>query len=154
MWESVHKEGWAPKNCCFQIGAGEDSWKSLGSPYKEIQPIKPILKEINPEYSLKGLILKVKFQYFGHLMQKTLWERPWCRERLRAEGEGGDRGWDYWMTSLTWWTWVSANSRRQWRTGMPSMLQSMGLQRVGYNLVTKQQQQQNICNNNKYHVGQ
>ena len=58
----------------------------------------------------------------------TLWKSPWCWERLRAGGEGGDRGWDGWMASLTQWTWVWANSRRQWRTGKPGVLQFMGLQ--------------------------
>ena len=52
--------------------------------------------------------------------------RVW--ERLRARGEEGDRGWDGWMASLTQWTWVWANSGRQWRTGKPGVLQSMGLQ--------------------------
>ena len=80
-----------------------------------------ILKEINPEYSLEGLKLKLKFQYFGHLHQywcKELihWKRPWYWERLRAAGEGDNRGWDGWMASLTQWTWVWTNSRRQWRT--------------------------------------
>ena len=62
----------------------------------------------------------------------TWWEelthlkRPWCWERLNVGGEGDDRGWDGWMASLTWWTWVSASSRRWWRTGRPGMLQSMG----------------------------
>ena len=53
-----------------------------------------ILKEISPEYSLEGLMLKLKLQYFGHLMRTAdLLERPWCWERLRARGEGDDRGW-------------------------------------------------------------
>ena len=53
-----------------------------------------ILKKISPEYSLEGLMLKLKFQYFGHLMQiiDSL-KRPWCWERLKA-GEGSGRGWD------------------------------------------------------------
>ena len=55
----------------------------------------------------------------------THWKRPWFWERLRAGGEGDDRGWDDGMASLTQWTWVWANSRRQWRTGKPSMLWSM-----------------------------
>ena len=84
-----------------------------------------ILKEINPEYSLEGLMLKLKLQNFGHL---TYWERPWFRERVRAEGEGGDNGWDGWMASLTQWTWVWESSGRQWRTGKPGMLQLMELQ--------------------------
>ena len=52
---------------------------------------------------------------------------PWCWERLRAGGEGVDRGWDGWMVSPTQWTWVWVNSRRKWRTGKLGMLQSMGL---------------------------
>ena len=51
----------------------------------------------------------------------THWKRPWCWERLRAGGEGGDRGWDGWMASMTQWTWVWANPRRQWRTGKPGV---------------------------------
>ena len=52
-----------------------------------------IIKEISPEYSLEVLMLK--FQYFGaRCKQPTHWKRPWCWERLKAGGEGGDRGWD------------------------------------------------------------
>ena len=73
-----------------------------------------ILKEISPEYPLEGLMLKLKLQYFGHLMQKlTHWQRPWCWERLKAgKEEGYDRGWDGWMASPTQWTWVWANLGR------------------------------------------
>ena len=70
----------------------------------------------------------------------THWERSWCCERLRPEGEESDRGSDSWMVSLTQWTWVWANSRKWGRTGKPGMLLSMGLQRVGHDLVTEQQQ--------------
>ena len=52
----------------------------------------------------------------------THWRRPWCWERLKAGGEGDDRGWDGWMASLTWWTWVWINSRSWWWTGKPGML--------------------------------
>ena len=58
----------------------------------------------------------------------TLWEelthltRPWCWERLRAGGEGDDKGWDGWMASLTQRTWVWAISRRWWWTGKPGVL--------------------------------
>ena len=61
-------------------------------------------------------------------IEPTHWKRPWCWERLKAGGEGNGRGWDGWMASPTQWTWVWANSGRQWRTGKPGMLQSMGLQ--------------------------
>ena len=64
-----------------------------------------ILKEISPECSLQGLMLKLKLQYFGLLMQRAdSFEKSWCWERLRAGGEGDDRGWDGWMASLTQWT--------------------------------------------------
>ena len=66
-----------------------------------------ILKEISPEYSLEGLMLKLKLQYFGHLMWRTdSLEKTWCWERLKVGGEGDGRGWDGWMASLTQWTWV------------------------------------------------
>ena len=58
----------------------------------------------------------------------THWKRPSCWERLKAGGEGDDRGWDGWMASPTQWTWVWASSRRWWWTGKPGVLQSMGLQ--------------------------
>ena len=56
----------------------------------------------------------------------THWKRTWCWEKLRLGGEGGNRGQDDWMASLTQWTWVCANSGRYWRTGKPGVLQSMG----------------------------
>ena len=59
----------------------------------------------------------------------THWKRPWCWERLRAGGEGDNRGWDGWMASLTPWTWVWVCSRSWWWTGR---LQSMGSQEVGH----------------------
>ena len=100
-----------------------------------------ILKEINTAYSLEGMMLKLKLQYFGHLMQRAnSLEKPWFWERLKAGGEGDDRGWDGWMASPTWWTWISANSRRRWRTGNPGVVQSMGSQIVKHNQVTEQQQ--------------
>ena len=70
-----------------------------------------ILKEINSEYSLEGLMLRP--QYFGHLMRRAdSLEKTLMWERLRTRGEGGNRGWDVWMASLTQWTWVWRNFRR------------------------------------------
>ena len=60
----------------------------------------------------------------------THWKRPWWWERLRAGGEGDDRGWDDWVASLTQWTWVLVDSGSWWWTERPGMLQYMGLQRV------------------------
>ena len=70
--------------------------------------------------------------------EPTLWKRPWCWERLKAGGEGNDRGWDGWMASPTQWTWVRVNSRSWWWTGKPGVLQSMGSQRVGHDWATEQ----------------
>ena len=67
----------------------------------------------------------------------THWKRPWCWERLKAGGEGEDRGWDGWMASLTQWTWVWAGSGSWWWTGKPDVLQSMWSQRVGHDRGTE-----------------
>ena len=71
--------------------------------------------------------------------EQTHWKRPWCWERLRAGGEGGDRGWDGWIASPTQWTWVWAKSERQWRTERSGVLVSRESQRIRHDLVTKQQ---------------
>ena len=63
------------------------------------------------------------------------WKRPQWWERLKAGGAGDNKGWDGWMASPTWWTWVWASSMSWWRTEKPGMLQSMGLQRVGHDWV-------------------
>ena len=131
MWELGYKETWA-QNWCFLTVILE---KTLESPLdnKEIQTVHP--KGNHPEYSLEGLMLKLKLQYLGHLM--THLKSPWCWEILRAGGEGDDRGWNGWMTSLTQWAWVSVNSG-SWRwAGRPGVLQSMGLQRVGHDWATE-----------------
>ena len=65
------------------------------------------------------------------------WKRPWCWERLKARGEGDDRGWDGWIASLTNWTWVWAGSGSWWWTGKPSLLQFLGLQRAGHDWATE-----------------
>ena len=79
-------------------------------------------------------MLKLKLQYLGHMIQRVnSLKRPWCWERWRVGGEGGDRGWDGWMASLAQWMWVWVNSRRWWRTGKPGVLQSTGSQRVIHN---------------------
>ena len=67
----------------------------------------------------------------------THWKRLWCWEGLRAGGKGDDRGWDGWMASPTWWTWVWVNSGSWWWTGRPGVLQFMGSQRVRHDWVTK-----------------
>ena len=108
-----------------------DSWTARRSS-------QSILKEINPEYSLEGLMLKLNLQYVGQLLQradslkKTLMLVKTEQKRRRA-----NRGWDGWIASLTQWTWVWTNSGREWRTGKPAVLQAMGSQRVRHNLATE-----------------
>ena len=68
--------------------------------------------------------------------EPTHWKRPWCWERLKAGGEGNDRGWDGWMASPTQWTWVRASSRRYRRTEESGVLQSIGSQRDRHDLAT------------------
>ena len=68
MWELDHKEGWAPKNRCFWIAVLE---KTLGNPLDCVEINQSIQKEINPEYSLEGLMLKLNLQHFGHLIQRA-----------------------------------------------------------------------------------
>ena len=97
-----------------------------------------ILKEINLECSLEGLMLKLKLQYFGTWCEAlTHWKRPWSWERSKAGGEGHDRGWDGWMASLTRWTWVWASSGSWCQTRKPGVLQSMGSQTVRRDWVTE-----------------
>ena len=72
----------------------------------------------------------------------THWKRPWCWERLKAGGEGNNRGWDGWMASPTQWTWVWVDSGSWWWIGRPGVLQFMESQRVGDNLATEQQEHQ------------
>ena len=64
-------------------------------------------------------------------------KRPWCWERLRAGGEGDNRGWDGWMASRTQWTWVWVNSGSWWWTGRPDVLRFMGSQIVRHNWATE-----------------
>ena len=80
-------------------------WRRLlWVPWTARRSNQSILKEISPDYSLEGLMLKLKLQNFG-LMQRTdssWWKRPWCWERLKAGWDGDNRRWDDWMASPTW----------------------------------------------------
>ena len=135
MWELDYKESWAPKNWYFWTVVLE---KTLRVPWIARRSNVSILKEISPGCSLEGLILKLKLQYFGHLIRRAdSLEKTLMLERLRAGGEGDDRGWDGWMASPTWWTWVWVNSGSWWGTGKPGVLRFLGLHRVGYDWATE-----------------
>ena len=98
-----------------------------------------ILKEISPECSLEGLMLKLKFQYFGHLMQRvdSLEKTLMLGEIGGRRRRGRPRMRDGWMASLTRWTWVWLNSGSWWWTWRPGVLRFMGLQRVRHDWVTE-----------------
>ena len=98
-------EGWTIKKAeRWRIGAFElRCWRRLlRVPWTARRFNQSILKEISLEYSLEGLMLKLKLQYFGtQCKELTHWKRPWCWERLKAEGEGDDRGWDRYLDGIT-----------------------------------------------------
>ena len=131
-WTVKKAEGW--KFDVFELWC----WTGLLKvPWSARRSNQSILKEISPGCSLEGLILKLKLQYFGHLMWRAdSLKRPWCWERLRA-GEGDDRGWDGWMASLTQRIWVRVDSRGWWRTGRPGVLWFMESQRVIHDWATE-----------------
>ena len=132
-------ESWTIKKAELQRTDAFKLWcwrRLLRVPWKVRRSNRSMVKEINPEYSLEGLMLKLA----TWCKQLTHWKRPWCWETLKAEGEEGNRGWDGWMVSPIRWRWTWGNSGRWWGTGKPGRLQSMGLQRIGHNLMTEQQQ--------------
>ena len=112
----------------LNCGVGEDSWESLG------------LQGDPTSQSSRKSVLNIHWKEWcwswnsntlaTSCEELTHWKRPWCWERLKAGGGGDDRGWSGWMASLTQWTWVWVNSRSWWWTGMPGVLQSMGLKEL------------------------
>ena len=127
-WTLEKAERW--RNDAFELWC----WRRLlRVPWAARRSNQYILKEISPGISLEGMMLKLKLQYFGHLMQRVdSLEKTLMPERLGAGGEVDDRGWDGRMASLTRCSWVWVNSGRLWWTGRPGMLWFMGSQRVGY----------------------
>ena len=126
-------ESWIVKKAeCWRIDAFELwCWRQLLRVlWTARRSNQSILKEISPEYSLEGLILKLKLQNSNTLAtwceELTHLKRHGCWERLKAGGEGDDRGWDGWMASLTRCTWVWVNFGSWWWTGRPGVLQFMG----------------------------
>ena len=91
MWELDHKESWALKNWCFWTVVLE---KTLRVPWTARRSNQSILKEINTEYSLEGLMLKLKRRYFSHLMERTdSFEKTPMLGKIYCGGEGDDREW-------------------------------------------------------------
>ena len=96
-------QGRVPKNWNFWNSSTLELWCWRGLlrvPWTASRSNQSILKEINPECSFEGLMLKLKFQYFDHLMWTVNhWKRPWCWERLKAERVEGNREYGGWMAS-------------------------------------------------------
>ena len=134
-------ENWTIKKGEHQRIDAFELWcwrKVLRVPWTARRSNQSILKDISPDYSLERLMLKLKLQYFDHLMRRIdSLEKTWCWLGLKAGREGDNRGWDGWMASLTQWTWVWVNSGSWWWTGRPGMLQSIGSQRIGHTWVAE-----------------
>ena len=133
-------ESWAIKKAEHQRIDAFELWcwrRLLGVLWAARRSNQSILKEISLGYSLEGLMLKLKFQYFGHLM----WRTDSLGKTLMGKIEDGRRrGWQRmngWMASPTQWTWVWVNFGSWWWTGRPGVLQSMGSQRVGHDWRTE-----------------
>ena len=124
-------ETWTIKKAeCWRIDAfGLWCWRRLlRVPWTARRSNQSILKQISPEYSLEGLMLKLKLQYFGHLMQRTdSLEKTLIQGKIESKREGDDRGWDGWMASQMRWRWVWASSGSWCWTGKPGLLQSLGV---------------------------
>ena len=128
----------------LNCGAGEDTWESFG------------LQRVQTSQSKRKSTLNIHWKdWCWSWSSNTLatqseepahYRRPWCWERLKAGGEGEDRGWDGWRASLTQWTWIWVSSGSWWWTGKPGVLQSTGSQRVGHDWVTEQQKQMGTPN--------
>ena len=119
-------ENWTKRKAERQRIDAFELWCSrrlLRVPWTARRSNQSILKEISFEYSLEGLMLKLKPILWPPDAKNWLLKRPWCWERLKARGEGDNRGWDGWMASPTRWTWACTSSRRWWRTGKPGVLQ-------------------------------
>ena len=135
MWELDCEESWAPKNGCFWTVVLE---KTLESPLdcKEVQLVH---SEGDQSWVFIGRTdaeAETSILWPPHV-KSWLIGKDSCWEGLEAGGEGDDRGWDGWMASLTWWTWVWVNSGSWWWTGRPGVLRFMGLQRVRHDWVTE-----------------
>ena len=134
MWELDHKENWMLKNWCFWTMVLE---KTFESPLdcKEIWPVHP--KGNQSEYSLVGLMLKLKLQYFGHLMWRTDW---FVKTLMLGKVEGGRKGQHRmrWLDDITDSKNMILNKLQSWWwTGKPGLLHSMGSQRVGHDWATE-----------------
>ena len=134
-------ESWTIKKAEHQRSDAFEQWCwrwLLRVPWTARRSKQSFLKEISPEYSLEGLMLKLKLQYFGHLIWRTdSFEKNLMLGKIEGWKEGDKRGWDGWMASTTQRTGVWVSSGSWWWTEKPGMLQSMGSQRVRHDWMTE-----------------
>ena len=114
-------------------------WRRLlRVPWTARRSNQPILNKVSSRYSLEGLMLKLKLQYFGHLMGRTdSLEKTLMLGKIEGMKRRGNRGWDGWMASPTQWTMVWVDSGSWWWTGRPGVLWFMGSQRVRHDWATE-----------------
>ena len=129
QWRKLSTEELMLLNC----GVWEDSWESLGL---QGDPTSASQRKSVLGVHWKDWCWSWSSNTLASCKELTHWKRPKCWEGLGAGGEGDDRGWDGWMASPFWWTWVWVNSRSWWWTWRPGMLQFMGLQKVGHDWAT------------------
>ena len=116
-------------------GVKEGFWESLGW---QGDPTSPSWRKSVPNIHCKDWCWSWNSNPLATWYKElTRWKRPWCWERLKAEGEGDNIWWGSWTGSSTRWTWVWASSESWWWAGKPDVLQSMGWQRVRYNWATE-----------------
>ena len=134
MWELDFKASWVPKNWCFWTVVLENS---LRVPWTARKSNQSILKEINPGCSLEGLMLKLKLQYFGHLMGRDdSFGKTLMLGGIEGRKRRGRQRMRWLVASPTQWTWVWVNGSWLW-TARPGVLQFMGLQKVWQDWVTE-----------------
>ena len=141
-------ESWTVKEAEHQRIDAFELWRwrrLLRVPWTAKRSNQSILKEISPGCSLKGLMLKLKLQYFGHLMQNAdSFETALMLGGIGGRRRRGRQRMRWLEVSPTQWTLVWASSGSWWWPGRPGVLQSMGSQRVRHNWVTAQQQKKLI----------
>ena len=136
MWELDYKESWVQKNWCFWSVVLEKTLES-SLDFKDIQPVHPKGDQSWVFIGRTEVEAKTPILWPPDVKCSLIGKRPWCWEKLRAGGEGDNRGWDGWIVSPSQWTWVWVNSGCWWCIGRPGVLWFMGLQRVRHDWVTE-----------------